>query len=76
MKYFCATKNTTSAGAIASTDIARMRFHSKASVVSMDSLSASADRVLVDRGEVDQRPEEVVHRPHELEEARPRSAPA
>ncbi|MNY14948.1 hypothetical protein D3C86_1481380 [compost metagenome] len=40
MKYRCAAKNTISAGAIVSTDIARMRFHSKASVVSMESLSA------------------------------------
>ncbi len=40
MKYRCAAKNTTSAGAIVNTDIARMRFHSKASVVSMESLSA------------------------------------
>ncbi|MNU09229.1 hypothetical protein D3C72_2556830 [compost metagenome] len=40
MKYFCAAKKTINAGAIVSTDIARMRFHSNASVVSMESLRA------------------------------------
>ena len=40
MKYFCAMKKTTSAGVIASTDMARIWFQSKASVVSMDSFSA------------------------------------
>ncbi|EAU48529.1 hypothetical protein R2601_03113 [Salipiger bermudensis HTCC2601] len=40
MKYFCAMKNTASAGVMVSTDMARMRFHSKASVVSMESFRA------------------------------------